>query len=517
LVLSGALQVRAQVVIAEVMYDSAGDENVWEWIEIKNTGASPVDLNGWVLDDDDDNSLTGANINSGSGNTIVPAGGVAVLYNASSSALNFEPARFTNTWGSPITLIGVSPFLGGLANGGDAIGLWDSVVDYDADDLMVTSGTRRTFNSAVASINYSMDYPNATGGRSLAWKGTGSVTDPMQWTASVDGEFGAHVNTPTTIQGVLNSTADVGTPGIPPAGSPGAGLRITEIMYDPASPEPTWEWVEIHNTSGGLIDFSATNYVLDDDDDGHLAAANITTGSIAQGTAAVLFNAATNTLANMQAAWGHAINFIPVSQWTDLANGGDLVAIWPSLATYNAAALPGTTSPRRGTSGASAAVQYDDDDAAGWPNNDNASSIELTNLDADPSQPSSWLLSNGQSPMEVMSTLPDHSGGDVGSPGTVGTALAGVLGDYNNNGIVDAADYVLWRNGGPLANEGDMPGTVNGADYTFWRTRFGGTTGNGAAQEPKNVPEPTGAGLFVIALTIYGATWLVTRARTPSK
>ena len=30
-------------------------------------------------------------------------------------------------------------------------------------------------------------------------------------------------------------------------------------------------------------------------------------------------------------------------------------------------------------------------------------------------------------------------------------APAGVAGDYNNNGVVDAADYVLWRNGGHTA------------------------------------------------------------------
>jgi hypothetical protein len=45
--------------------------------------------------------------------------------------------------------------------------------------------------------------------------------------------------------------------------------------------------------------------------------------------------------------------------------------------------------------------------------------------------------------------------------------------DYNSNGIVDAADYVLWRKGGPLENEVDTPGTVNAADYTEWRARFG--------------------------------------------
>ena len=47
----------------------------------------------------------------------------------------------------------------------------------------------------------------------------------------------------------------------------------------------------------------------------------------------------------------------------------------------------------------------------------------------------------------------------------VGMTAAGLPGDYNANGTVDAADYVLWRNGGPLANEVADPGTISPADY----------------------------------------------------
>ena len=46
--------------------------------------------------------------------------------------------------------------------------------------------------------------------------------------------------------------------------------------------------------------------------------------------------------------------------------------------------------------------------------------------------------------------------------------------DYNNNGVVDAADYVLWRKGGPLQNDA-TPADVGPDDYTYWRARFGGT------------------------------------------
>lgn len=504
---------RTQVVITEVMYDTAANENVWEWVELLNTSAAPVDLNGWVFDDDDDNSLNSANIDGSMGNTVIPAGGVAVLYNAATSALNFTPDRFTNSWGGPITLIGVNPFGGGLANGGDAFGLWSSLSNYQADDLMVTSGTRRTFSNAVTSLDYSAaaGFPNAANGRSIAWNGTGSATDATQWVASVDGELGARTSSATTISGLVNNTQDMATPGVPPSGAAGFGLTITEIMYDPASPEPAWEWIEVHNNTGARIDFSLANAVLDDDDDAHLAAPNLTTGTIDQGGTAVLFNAAANSLADMRAAWGETVNFIPVSTWTDLANGGDLVAIWPSLAAYNAAALPGTTSPRRTTDGSIAAVQYDDNDMLGWPNNDGSHSIELVSGDANPAEPTNWQLSIGVPPLQVTATLPDHPGGDVGSPGTVPGTMAGVLGDYNDSGSVDAADYVLWRKGGPLVNQGDNPSIVNQADYEFWRARFGATTGGGAAIGAAEVPEPAGVVIATCALMSCAAFRLLYR------
>jgi hypothetical protein len=63
----------------------------------------------------------------------------------------------------------------------------------------------------------------------------------------------------------------------------------------------------------------------------------------------------------------------------------------------------------------------------------------------------------------------------------------GVLGDYNGNGVVDAADYVQWRNGGPLMNESASLGAVDDEDYTFWRSRFGISAAGGAQA---SVPEP---------------------------
>jgi hypothetical protein len=84
--------------------------------------------------------------------------------------------------------------------------------------------------------------------------------------------------------------------------------------------------------------------------------------------------------------------------------------------------------------------------------------------------------------------LPNGTSVLVNAPG-------GVAGDYDNNGTVDAADYVVWRNGGPLENESASPEVVDQADYDYWRSRFGATTGSGSGAA---VPEPASC-LLVIA------------------
>ena len=67
------------------------------------------------------------------------------------------------------------------------------------------------------------------------------------------------------------------------------------------------------------------------------------------------------------------------------------------------------------------------------------------------------------------------------NPKTVVLSVVG-NGDYNGNGIVDAGDYVVWRNlvgqtGTGLAADGNGNGVVDGADYDFWRSRFGKVIG----------------------------------------
>jgi hypothetical protein len=83
-------------------------------------------------------------------------------------------------------------------------------------------------------------------------------------------------------------------------------------------------------------------------------------------------------------------------------------------------------------------------------------------------------------------------------------------GDYNQNDVVDAADYVVWRNslgqmGMDLAADGDGNGTIDAGDHDLWRANFGATGGSGASfrDDPNGratVPEPPLLSLCCVAL-----------------
>jgi hypothetical protein len=79
-----------------------------------------------------------------------------------------------------------------------------------------------------------------------------------------------------------------------------------------------------------------------------------------------------------------------------------------------------------------------------------------------------------------------------------------VPGDYNHDGMVDAADYIVWRKG---------LGTIyTQSDYNVWLTNFGrGTVGSGSGSTAgAAVPEPTSLVLLMVAM----AGWCLRHVRT---
>jgi hypothetical protein len=78
-----------------------------------------------------------------------------------------------------------------------------------------------------------------------------------------------------------------------------------------------------------------------------------------------------------------------------------------------------------------------------------------------------------------------------------------LAGDYSDNGVVDAADYVIWRKsigGSNPAADGNRDGIIDSADYDVWRTHFGRTAGSSSFATIPTAPEPTAAICLLTAI-----------------
>lgn len=73
------------------------------------------------------------------------------------------------------------------------------------------------------------------------------------------------------------------------------------------------------------------------------------------------------------------------------------------------------------------------------------------------------------------------------------TLAAGLTGDYNGDGRVDASDYVVWRKTGINGQQG----------YDDWRANFGAQAGHGSVGNSTAVPEPASS-LFVVSGFVAG-------------
>lgn len=92
---------------------------------------------------------------------------------------------------------------------------------------------------------------------------------------------------------------------------------------------------------------------------------------------------------------------------------------------------------------------------------------------------------------------------------------SGLDGDYNNDGMVNLADYTVWRDALgasiTLPNESATPGLVDVDDYDAWKANFGAEAM--AASAASNVPEP--AALSLACLSLVSIAALKHRRRGP--
>ncbi|TWT90517.1 hypothetical protein Mal64_09080 [Pseudobythopirellula maris] len=90
--------------------------------------------------------------------------------------------------------------------------------------------------------------------------------------------------------------------------------------------------------------------------------------------------------------------------------------------------------------------------------------------------------------------------------------LSGQPGDYNGDGVVDAADFTVWRDtrdhSGDLRADGDNNGVVNELDYDLWLDNFGKSWPSpSSASQGQSTPEPSAGALLAVGV------WGVTRKR----
>jgi hypothetical protein len=114
------------------------------------------------------------------------------------------------------------------------------------------------------------------------------------------------------------------------------------------------------------------------------------------------------------------------------------------------------------------------------------------------------ILTAGSITGTFSASLPHISAGLVWNVAVSGTTLTlmAVAADYNHDGIVDAADYAVWRDSlgahvtAYSGADGNGNGIVDQADYLVWKNNFGATaggssgSGSGASGAAGTVSEP---------------------------
>ena len=97
----------------------------------------------------------------------------------------------------------------------------------------------------------------------------------------------------------------------------------------------------------------------------------------------------------------------------------------------------------------------------------------------------------------------------VGNAATMLPATLTSQGDFNRDGVVDSADYVVWRSsmgqtGAGLSADGNGDNQVNETDINVWRRNFGRAVVAGSLAAAAGVPEPGLIGLLLTSAAALG-------------
>jgi Right handed beta helix region len=99
-----------------------------------------------------------------------------------------------------------------------------------------------------------------------------------------------------------------------------------------------------------------------------------------------------------------------------------------------------------------------------------------------------------------------------------GTPAPALPGDYNGDGSVGTADYLVWRtsNNTSVTLPNDVsPGIVDDSDYAVWRSHFGTSLGgSGVSSDLTAVPEPSAAFSLALVAILLAASRTAFRSAT---
>jgi beta-lactamase superfamily II metal-dependent hydrolase len=211
------------VVFSEVFYDTPGDENLEEWIELYNNASETVDLSGWTIID---NNGTGSTYTFPSGVTILPGTYLTVAR---------DSGGFTAIYGYEADVYGSLPFLN---NSGETIILYDNGgIEVDA----------------------------------VAWEGGASAGIPAGWGSTTD-PWASSGNTIVRTNPAIDTDtyADWGyatNNGNPQTQPPSTPVVFSEIFYDTLGDENLEEWIELYNNTSSTVDLAGW-YIIDNNGTG---------------------------------------------------------------------------------------------------------------------------------------------------------------------------------------------------------------------------------------------------------
>ena len=305
------------LILTEVLYDTASTDDGFEWVEIMNVGSTTIDLSGWSLGNggtDYTYSVVQLSGTVAPGQTFVVGGTVSDATNGNPTfdqAFNFSP-DFQNggTAGDGVALFNVpatsitaatvpvdavvygpnnsSGLLDetGVANApevGDA-GAGSSIERIDLAGNWQIQGsptpnavpfTAPTNTAPTVTISSPTNGSTVTSGSSVTFAGSASDTEDgdlsasLAWSSNLDGSLGtgASFSTSGLSTGTHTVTASVTDSGglsgdatvsltVEVTAPSNGDLLLSEVLYDTDGTDDGLEWVEIYNNGTTAVDLS---------------------------------------------------------------------------------------------------------------------------------------------------------------------------------------------------------------------------------------------------------------------